>query len=86
MRMLILAGAALAALSADAGNAADIVAPPIARAPASRALAIASPVMRQAPRGVSGARWGDRCWVDIDGGHYAGYWGACPRPLVRVVR
>jgi hypothetical protein len=86
MRKLILAGAAMAALSANAANAADIVARPIARAPASQVLAIASPIVQQAPRGVAGARWGNLCWVDIDGGHYSGYWGACARPLTRVVR
>jgi hypothetical protein len=86
MRRLVLAGAAMVVLSADVGNAADLVARPIVRAPASQKVAIAAPVVQQAPRGVAGARWGDRCWVDIDGGHYSGYWGACPRPLTRLGR
>jgi hypothetical protein len=80
MRKAILAGAAIAALSANAANAADIVARPVTRAPQQTAAVNSySLASQQGPRGVAGARWGNLCWVDVDGGHYSGYWGACRR-------
>jgi hypothetical protein len=83
MRKLVWAGAAFAALSANAANAADIVSRPMARAPQqTAAVAPSPPVMQQGPRGVAGARWGNLCWIDVDGGHYSGYWGQCPRSVI----
>jgi hypothetical protein len=83
MRKLVLAGAAVAALSADAANAADMVVRRVARAPQQQAVAVNLPAASlQGPRGVAGARWGNRCWMDVDGGHYSGYWAPCPRPVI----
>ena len=83
MRKFILAGAAIAALSVGTANAADMAVRPMARAPQKEATAVNPPIVsQQAPRGVAGARWGNLCWVDTDGGHYSGYWAPCPRSVI----
>jgi hypothetical protein len=74
MKKLVVAEATAVALSAGLANAADLVVRPMYH-PVVNTYA----PMGRAPLGVAGARWGNLCWVDVDSGHYAGYWAPCVR-------
>jgi hypothetical protein len=80
MKKLVLSGAAIAALMVGPASAADIAVRPVYRAQQTASLT-PFPTLQRGPVGVAGARWGDRCWVDIDSTRYAGYWAPCPRPV-----